>query len=100
MNYAFGVAALGLAASQGMAASDLQAPFRVEANGKPIETAGGNAAPCVCDFDGNGVWDLIVGQFDEGKAQLYRNIGTATAPKFAAGAWFKAGGADARVPAG
>lgn len=95
-----GVAALGVTAAHVRAASDLLPPFRVEADGKPIETAGGNAAPCLCDFDGDGTWDLLVGQFQDGKMRIFRNIGSNTAPKFAAGVWFKAGGADARVPAG
>ncbi len=95
-----GLAILGAGVAQAPAADDLLAPFRVEADGKPIETAGGNAAPCLCDFDGDGAFDLLVGQFQDGKMRIFRNTGSNAAPRFAAGAWFKAGSADARVPAG
>lgn len=83
-----------------VAASDFQLPFRVSANGQPIETEGGNAVPCLMDFDGDGQCDLLVGQFKDGKMRIFRNVGSRTEPKFTAGSWFKAGGADARVPAG
>ena len=75
-------------------------PFRIEAKGQPIETEGGNAVACLLDFDGDGVRDLLVGQFHEGPMRIFRNIGNNAAPKFDAGVWFKAGSADARVPAG
>ncbi len=91
---------LSAASAQAATATDLQPPFRVEADGKVIETEGGNAVPCVMDFDKDGTWDLLAGQFKEGKVRVFRNVGTKTAPKFAAGVWLKAGGADARVPAG
>ncbi len=95
-----GMAVFGAAVANLRAAGDLLPPFRVEADGKPIQTAGGNAVPCLVDFDGDGTWDLLVGQFEQGKMRVFRNIGGKTAPKFGAGVWFKAGGADARVPAG
>jgi hypothetical protein len=60
----------------------------------------GNAAPFVIDFDGDGVPDLMLGQRGECKLRIYRNFGTAKAPKFAASAWFKAGGVDASLPGG
>ena len=79
---------------------ELLAPVRLEANGKPIDTAIGHAAPFVGDFDGDGVPDLLVGQFGDGLLWVYKNVGTAAAPKLAAGAKFKDGAQDGRVPTG
>lgn len=92
-----------LAASAGsvaMAGDELSAPFRVEANGKPIDVDIGHAAPLVADFDGDGVQDLLVGQFGDGKLRIYRNQGNNSTPKLGAFAWFQAGGAEGKVPAG
>jgi hypothetical protein len=79
---------------------DLAPPVRIEAAGKPIDTAVGHAAPFVGDFDGDGVKDLLVGQFGEGLLWIYRNQGSNAAPRLAAGVKFKEGGKDGRVPTG
>ena len=81
-------------------AGDLLPPFRVEANGKPIDMEVGNAAPFVTDFDGDGVFDLMLGQRGECKLRIFRNIGSRIAPRFGASAFFKAGGVDASLPGG
>ena len=75
-------------------------PVRLEAAGKPIDTEVGHAAPFVVDFDGDGVKDLLVGQFGGGVLWIYRNIGTNDQPKFAAGVKFKDGKNDGIVPTG
>ncbi len=79
---------------------DLAPPVRLEAAGKPIDTAIGHAAPFAGDFDGDGVQDLLVGQFGDGILWIYRNEGTNARPKLAAGVKFKDGKADGRVPTG
>lgn len=81
-------------------AKELLPPVRVVAAGKPIDTAVGHAAPFVCDFDGDGVRDLLVGQFGDGILWVYKNIGSNAKPEFAAGVKFQAGGKDGRVPTG
>lgn len=81
-------------------AGELASPIRIEASGKPIDTEIGHAAPFVCDFDGDGVRDLLVGQFGGGVLWVFRNEGTNTKPKFAAGVKFKGGGKDGIVPTG
>jgi hypothetical protein len=88
---------LGLGPS---AAGELAAPVRLEAGGKPIDTAVGHAAPFVADFDGDGVKDLLVGQFGDGILWIYKNVGTNAQPKLAAGVKFKDGKKDGRVPTG
>ncbi|MFC1529243.1 hypothetical protein ACFL6R_00830 [Gemmatimonadota bacterium] len=62
--------------------SDLEAPFQVQANGTPIDVDYGHAAPSFVDWDGDGIKDLLVGQFDECKLRIYRNVGTEAAPGF------------------
>ncbi|MCJ7674353.1 MAG: VCBS repeat-containing protein [Sedimentisphaerales bacterium] len=79
---------------------ELKPPVRLEAAGKPIDTEIGHAAPFVCDFDGDGVKDLLVGQFGDGLLWIYRNEGTNSEPKLAAGVKFKDGKEDGRVPSG
>jgi hypothetical protein len=79
----------------------LSPPVRVEADGAAIDLSDGigHAAPFFADFDGDGVKDLLVGQFAEGKLRIYKNIGSNAKPKFDKFSWFMAGGEIGKVPA-
>jgi hypothetical protein len=81
-------------------AADLAPPVHVLAGERPLDVErSGHAAPCVGDL-GDGKPDLLVGQFDGGKLRVYRNTGTARAPKFGTYTYFVAGGRTGRVPVG
>ena len=99
---------------------DLAPPVLLCAAGRPIDVTTGHAAPWVMDFDGDGVRDLLVGEFGEGsfpvdrlpddeqirklecaegKLRIYRNIGTDAAPRYDGYEYLKAGGEHASMPA-
>ncbi len=80
---------------------ELKPAVRIEADGKPIDTEVGHAAPFVCDFDGDGKQDLLVGQFGGGKLFFFKNVNaSAGMPKLAKGQLFQANGKDGTVPTG
>ena len=53
------------------------------------------AAPCWADIDGDGLKDLLVGQFANGNIRVYKNLGDA---KLAPGKLLEADGEVAVVP--
>jgi hypothetical protein len=57
----------------------------------------GHSSPWVVDLDGDGVNDLVVGDFS-GKFRFYRNQGTNKHPRYAKLVNLQAGGVDAQVP--
>ncbi len=79
---------------------ELAPPFVVQAGGKPISVEVGHSAPILADYDGDGLKDLLVGQFGNGRLRIYKNIGSATEPKFDKFEWFQVGGKPAEVEAG
>lgn len=94
---AVGLCAANHGAGQG---SELAPPVPIVAGSETIDVDVGHAAPFVCDMDGDGVKDLLVGQFGQGKLRVYRNVGTNRQPRFEGFEWFQAAGADATVPSG
>jgi hypothetical protein len=64
-----------------------------QADGAPISHKGWRV-PRICDWDGDGVPDLLIGA--EGAVWFHRNNGTKTAPQFAAGVAVRLGSAEVR----
>ncbi len=85
-------------------------PFRLKSGGELIDVNTGHAAPFLHDFDGDGIRDLLVGEFGAtpmkfegedyaaGRLRIYRNVGTDKKPRYDGFEWFKAGGEIAQVP--
>ncbi len=97
--------------------AQFEPPVRIEADGEPIDVTTGHAAPCMHDMDGDGIRDLLVGEFGDGtytgpvhepgtpghewangRLRIYRNHGDNTAPRFKEFEYMQAGGKVAAVP--
>jgi len=84
----------------------LAKPFKVMAGDQPIAVVTGHAAPFVYDINRDGKKDLIVGEFGAaskeskypGRARIYINGGSDTAPVFKEFTFLKAQGRHASVP--
>ncbi len=82
------------AASAG--AAEFAAPVRLKAGNAPIRVESpGYAAPCWADLHRDGKKQLLVGQFHNGKIQVFPHLG---AERFAPGSWLQAEGQVAEVP--
>ena len=93
--------ALALSGTAGAEEGDhFTSPFRLQAGGDFIDTDIGHAAPFLHDIDGDGVRDLLVGQFGGGKMRIYRNAGTNGDPQYETETWFKADHEFGTVPSG
>ncbi|MEN8209512.1 MAG: hypothetical protein ABFR50_09710 [Candidatus Fermentibacteria bacterium] len=66
-------------------------PYNLQSGGIPIDV-GYYAAPCVVDWDGDTLKDLITGQFSGGYIRFYKNEGTNEAPVFNSFSYLQADG--------
>jgi hypothetical protein len=90
------IAATAVVATAEAGPAEFAAPIRLVSQEKPIAVeAPGYAAPCWADFDRDGIKDLLVGQFSNGKIRFYKHLGDL---KFAEGEWVQAEGQPAVVP--
>ena len=94
------VTALLLTLADGWEKLGLTKPVPQKAGADYIDTEHGHANPLLSDFDGDSKPDLVVGQFQGGKAKVYLNKGTRQAPRFDGFTWVQAGGTEAKVPFG
>jgi len=77
-------------------AAEFDTPVRLKAGDSAIRVESpGYACPAWVDLDGDGKKELLVGQFRQGKIQVFKHEGAA---KFAPGKWLEAEGKVAEVP--
>ncbi len=79
---------------------DYQTQFTINANGSPIQLSLGHANPLVTDWNGDGLKDLMVGQYTSGKIRYYVNSGSNEAPVFTTFSYLQADGSDISVSSG
>lgn len=118
--YGIGVTLLGAAAVFAQGAPDLLAPTRVRSGTEFIDVTTGHAAPLMRDMDGDGIPDLLVGEFGSGrfpeaefltpeskkyastmchsKVRIYKNRGTKTEPRFDGFEYLKTREGAASIP--
>ena len=100
------VAAMAATAqAQAQASPDLEQPFAVQSGGETLDIGMvGHAAPLFTDWDGDGLKDLLVGQYGQdefrGALRVYKNVGSAKAPKFDSFTYVQSDGRVDLVPTG
>jgi hypothetical protein len=74
-------------------------PVQIQADGALLDV-GLMAEPFMVDWDGDGLNDLLAGQFSPGKVRFYKNVGTNNDPVFEFQNYLQADGSDITVSAG
>ena len=77
---------------------DLRPPVRLKVGDRFIDAGDvwGHAGPTVADVDGDGLRDLVVGDFS-GKFRFFRNVGSNRQPRYDKQDYIQAGGQIAEV---
>lgn len=88
-----------IVSAQGPSLPELAAPVRLTAAGQPIDVPG-FAAPAMADLDGDGRNDLLVGQLDNGRLRIYRNVARRGQPSFETYRWLESDRGICSVPTG
>jgi hypothetical protein len=79
---------------------ELAAPLRLEAEGVPIDTEIGHAAPISTTGTATAGATCSSVSFLEGKLRIYKNQGSDVEPRFGDLTWFETGGKVVKVPNG
>lgn len=101
-------------------APELHPGALVQAGGQAIDVTVGHASPYCFDYDGDGLFDLLVGEFgeldfeaqrlpeylsdakpgsySESRLRIYRNVGKPGAPRFEGFEYLQADGGFASIP--
>ncbi len=83
-----------------MAAAPVFGPYSwIEATGGRIDV-GYYGAPCIVDWNGDGLKDLVLGQFASGKIRFYANSDSNDSPVFTSYSFIQSNGTDITLPYG
>lgn len=75
-------------------------PIRLKCDRQWINATQGHAAPLICDLDGDGLDELLVGQFGQGQLRVYDFSSKGGTTEIGELDWFRAGDEVATVPTG